>query len=129
MHAHNITTEDYSCANKMYLTVIQELEDAIDNIINNKIIFENIRDFNDTIVLAIDDEIMSNLRDSMSTYTELLKGINIPDFSDFTNAYKEQLKAVKSMSGLSDIRNAYREHSKWLNNIKKSNSEDNPSGT
>lgn len=117
MHAHNITTEDYSYANKIYLTIIQELEDAIDNIINNKIVFENIQNFNNTIVVAIDNEIMSDLTDSMDAYTERLKAVNnMPDFSNFTNAYIERFKAVNNMPDLSRFTDAYIERLKAAKN-------------
>ena len=128
MHAHNITTEDYSNANKIYLTIIQELEDAIDNIINNKIVFENIQNFNDTIVVAIDNEIMSNLTDSMEAYREQLKGIStMPDLSSITEAYREQLKGISTMPDLSNITDAYKEQLKRIIsiNIENPNSEKN----
>jgi len=117
MHAHNITTEDYSSANEIYLTIIQELEDAIDNIINNKIVLENIQTFNDTIVVAIDNERMSNLTDSMDTYTERFKELNTPDFSGIMVAYVERLKELRDMQDFSGIMTAYTEKLKELNTL------------
>lgn len=131
MHAHNITSEDYLNAKHIYSTVTAELENAIENIINNKINFNDIQNFNSAILEAINNEKRNNLIAASDAYNEkLINILDTPDMiafrnqimhlSDITNtsdmiALKEQLSNITNTPEMI----AFRNQIKHLNNIRK----------
>lgn len=100
MHAHNITTEDYLNAEDIYSTVTEELENAIENIINKRINLNNIQNFNSAILEAINNEKMNNFIAVKDVYNEQL--ISVFDTPEMI-AFRERLKQLSNITNTPEM--------------------------
>ncbi|SEW26213.1 hypothetical protein [[Clostridium] fimetarium] len=117
MHAHNITADVYKQIKKIYLAANQELNGAISDILNNKMVTlfnHSNNDFSETLKEAIDAEKSKKISDNILDNFQMIENVEAVKRSMEFSSISQQINAISEAGKIAMEFSSYSQEIKKL---------------